>query len=147
MHLQERDLPCVLTSDLLIRNVPLQKGLAPKVDYKSAALSAALCPVLVLEVVSESTVEADREIKYEIYRLARISEYWLYDLMGYVGGPPFQGWRLTGTDYEPIAGGLGTVAGAEVVLYPSVVLDTAWGLEHGTELRLWDPVREETGIG
>ncbi len=156
LHLHRRKLPCVLTSDLLIRNVPLQAGLAPDiaiwpawqalepgVDYKSVELSAVLCPALVLEVTSESTVEADRDTKHEIYRLAGIAEYWLYDPLGHAGGPRFQGWQLAGGVYVPIAGRRGTVAGAEVRLYPSAVLETAWGLEQDTELRLLDPVRAD----
>ena len=156
LHLWRQDLACELTSDLLIRNVPLQEGLAPdiaiwpgrqvldpEVDYQSLVLSAELCPALVLEVVSKSTVEADRETKYEIYQLAGIAEYWLYDPLGYAGGPPLQGWRLTGTAYAPIEGRCGTVAGQEVRLYPSAILETAWGLEHDIELRLRDPVRAD----
>ncbi len=156
LHLREQDLSCVLTSDLLIRNVPLRAGLAPDiaiwpagqapeagVDYKSLELSAELCPALVLEVVSESTAEADRDTKYQIYQLAEIAEYWLYDPLGYAGRMPLQGWRLAGGVYTPIAGRPETVAGAEVVLYPSAVLETAWGLEHDIELRLWNPVRAD----
>ncbi len=155
-HLRKQDLPCVLTSDLLIRNVPLREGVAPDiaiwpgrhvlrpdVDYGSVLLSAELRPSLVLEVTSESTVEADRDTKYEIYRLAQIAEYWLYDPMGYAGGPPLRGWRLAGTTYAPIAGRPGTVADRKVMLYPSRVLETAWGLEHEIELRLLDPTRDE----
>ncbi len=156
LHLEMRDLPYTLTSDLLIRNVPLRAGLAPdialwpgrqvldpQVDYGSLALSAELRPALVLEVMSESTVEADRDTKYEIYELAGIAEYWLYDPMGYAGGPPLRGWRLAGPAYVPIAGCLDTVAGEAVQLYPSTVLGTAWGLEHADELRLRDPVRAD----
>lgn len=156
LHLHRRDLPCVLTSDLLIRNVPLREGLAPdiaiwpdqqalapEVDYKSLVLSEELCPALVLEVTSESTAAADRDTKYEIYQLAGIAEYWLYDPLGYAGGPPFQGWQLTSEAYVPIVGQVGSVAGAETLLYPSTVLGTSWGLEHDTELRLRDPVRAD----
>ena len=156
LHLRRQDLACELTSDLLIRNVPLQEGLAPdiaiwpghqvldpEVDYQSLVLSAELCPALVLEVASKSTVEADRETKYEIYQLAGIAEYWLYDPLGYAGGPPLQGWRLTGMAYAPIEGQRGMVAGQEVWLYPSAILETAWGLEHDIELRLRDPVRAD----
>jgi len=156
LHLHRRDLPCVLTSDLLIRNVPLRESLAPdiaiwpdqqalasEVDYKSLVLSEELCPALVLEVTSESTAAADRDVKYEIYQLAGIAEYWLYDPLGYAGGPPFQGWRLTSGVYVPIVGQVGSVAGTETLLYASTVLGTSWGLEHDTELRLRDPVQAD----
>ncbi len=156
LHLRRWDLPCTLTSDLLIRNVPLKEGLAPDiaiwpgrhllepdVDCGSLTLSAELCPSLVLEVTSESTAVADRETKHEIYCLAEIPEYWLYDPMGYAGGPPFRGWRLCGTEYAPIEGRRGAVAGRAVTLYPSVTLDTAWGLDRDAKLRLLDPVRAD----
>ncbi len=156
LHLRRQALPCELTSDLLIRNVPLREGLAPdialwpgrqaldpEVDYQSLVLSAELCPALVLEVTSKSTVEADQETKYEIYRLAGIAEYWLYDPLGYTGGPPLRGWQLRDTGYVPIAGRWGLVAGQEVLLYPSAILETTWGLEHDIELRLRDPVRAD----
>ncbi len=156
LHLKRQNLPCTLTSDLLIRNVSLKEGLAPDiaiwpgrhlldpdVDYGSLTLSAELCPSLVLEVASESTATADRETKHEIYRLAEISEYWLYDPLGYAGGPPFVGWRLRSAEYEPIEGQIGTVAGQAVTLYPSVALNTAWGLECDADLRLLDPIRAD----
>ncbi len=158
MHLRERQLPYVLTGDMLIRNVPLQAGLSPditlwpagpmqaleaKADYKSVMLSAARCPALVLEMVSESTAVVDRETKHEIYRRAGIGEYWLYDPMEFGGGPPLQGWQLMGSAYVPIAGQPGQVGGAAVTLYPSAVLDTAWGLEGENELRLWEAARDD----
>ncbi len=156
LHLQRQDLPCMLTSDLLIRNVPLKEGvspdiaiwpgrhvLAPGVEYSSVELSEDMCPSLILEIASESTVEADRDIKYEIYRLAGVSEYWLYDPMGYTGGSPFMGWRLADTVYEPLEGWHGTVADQATMLYPSGVLKTVWGLEHETELRLLDPILDD----
>ncbi len=156
LHLEMQDLAYTITSDLLIRNVPLRAGLAPdialwpgrqvldpQVDYGSLALSAEWRPELVLEVTSESTVEADRDTKYEIYELAGITEYWLYDPMGYAGGPPLRGWRLTDAGYAPIEGRSATVAGEAVLLYPSTVLGTAWGLEYADELRLRDPVRAD----
>ncbi len=152
LHLHRQALPYALTSDLLIRNVPLREGVSPdialwpravvrpRVNYRSMVLTAEQCPVLVLEVVSESTVEADWTIKPEIYRLAGIGEYWLYDPEGYAGGPPLQGWYLAGQVYVPIAGQSGRVGDTPVVLYPSARLDTAWGLEQDTELRLRNPV-------
>ena len=152
LHLHRQALPYALTSDLLIRNVPLREGVSPdialwpravvrpRVNYRSMVLTAEQCPVLVLEVVSESTVEADWTIKPEIYRLAGIGEYWLYDPEGYADGPPLQGWYLAGQVYVPIAGQSGRVADTPVVLYPSARLDTAWGLEQDTELRLRNPV-------
>ncbi len=156
LHLAARDLPYTLTSDLLIRNVPLKAGVSPDIAlwpgkdllqadivYGSLKLSAALRPDLILEIASESTYEADRDIKYDIYRLAEIPEYWLYDPIGCTGGPPFLGWRLADGDYVEIVGRFHTVAGHDVVLYPSTVLETAWGLADQTALRLLDPVEND----
>ena len=156
LHLTAQDLPYTLTSDLLIRNVPLKEGVSPDiaiwpgkdlleadVEYGSLELTETLRPALILEIASGSTYEADRDTKYDIYCLAGIAEYWLYDPMGHTGGPPFLGWQLAGTDYAPIAGQPGTVAGQDVILYDSLVLGTAWGLAEGTALRLLDPTKSD----
>ena len=156
LHLTAQELPYTLTSDLLIRNVPLKEGVSPDiaiwpgkdlleadVEYGSLELTETLRPALILEIASGSTYEADRDTKYDIYCLAGIAEYWLYDPMGHTGGPPFLGWQLAGTDYAPIAGQPGTVAGQDVILYDSLVLGTAWGLAEGTALRLLDPNKND----
>ncbi len=155
LHLQACHLPYTLTSDLLIRNIPLQEGVSPDialwpgrdvlqegVEYGSLRLSADFRPALILEIVSESTHEADAVIKHDIYRLAAIPEYWLYDPMGHAGGPPLCGWQLVGPEYVPVPAHCAPVAGVGVPLYPSRVLDTAWGLEDGSVLRLRDPHRD-----
>ena len=152
LHLKARDLPYTLTSDLLIRNVPLKAGVSPdialwpgqdllKADevYGSLELSEELRPDMILEIASESTYKADRDIKYDIYRMVEIPEYWLYDPIGCTGGPPFLGWQLIDGEYEEIEGQSGTVAGNAVTLYYSVILETAWGLEDASALRLLDP--------
>ncbi len=152
LHLLAQDLPYTLTSDLLIRNVPLKAGVSPDIAlwpgrnllqkdvvYGSLELTAAQRPDLILEIASESTYKADRDIKHDIYRLAEIPEYWLYDPTGCTGGPPLLGWRMEDGDYAEIVGQPGAVAGSAVTLHYSVVLDTAWGLEEGTALRLRDP--------
>ena len=155
LHLRACDLSYTLTSDLLIRNIPLREGVSPDIalwpgrevlqegiEYGSLALSADLRPALILEIVSESTQEADAVTKHEIYRLAAITEYWLYDPMGHAGGPPLRGWRLEGTEYTPVRGHRGVVAGAEVALYTSRVLETDWGLADGADLRLLNPQQD-----
>ncbi len=149
LHLEEQGLPYTLASDLLIRHIPLKPGVAPDValwpdhldlegtrtQCGSLELSAELYPALILEVVSAHTAEADADIKYEIYRRAGITEYWLYDPDAHAGGEPLCGWRLVDTAYIPIRGRMGTEA---VVRYPSAVLQTDWGLTTDAELRLWD---------
>ena len=141
LHLEESRLPYTLSSDLLIRNIPLKEGVAPDValwpesldlegeeEYGSVELSADLCPALILEVVSENTHEADAVTKHEIYRLAGIEEYWLYDPKAYAGREPLRGWRLEDMEYVPILGGEPEASGEEVTRYSSAVLQTDWGL-------------------
>ena len=155
LHLEELDLPYTLTSDLLIRNIPLKPGVAPDVALwpghldlvgarcGSLELSAELCPALILEVVSAHTADADADTKHEIYRLAGVAEYWLYDPDAYAGGEPLCGWQLTDMRYMPIRGRTRAVSGMEAMLYASAVLQTDWGLTADAELRLRDPQRED----
>ena len=156
LHLEESRLPYTLSSDLLIRNIPLKEGVAPDValwpesldlegeeEYGSVELSADLCPALILEVVSENTHEADAVTKHEIYRLAGIEEYWLYDPRAYAGREPLRGWRLEDMEYVPILGGEPEASGEEVTRYSSAVLQTDWGLTGAGGLRLWDPQQQD----
>ena len=155
LHLEEQELPYTLTHDLLIRNIPLREGVAPDValwpGYRdlvgekcsSLELSADLCPALILEVVSENTYTADADTKHEIYRLARIGEYWLYDPEEYAEGGPLRGWQLVDTAYESIPGREHAVGGELVTRYSSAVLQTDWGLMAEGALRLWGPQRQD----
>ena len=156
LHLEGSRLPYTLSSDLLIRNIPLKEGVAPDValwpesldlegeeEYGSVELSADLCPALILEVVSENTHEADAVTKHEIYRLAGIEEYWLYDPRAYAGREPLRGWRLEDMEYVPILGGEPEASGEEVTRYSSAVLQTDWGLTGAGGLRLWDPQQQD----
>ena len=59
-------------------------------------------PLLVLEVLSESTWRADLGPKWDAYAAMGIAEYWLYDPDGhaapaYSDGVSFRGWRLDET--------------------------------------------------
>lgn len=151
LHLETQELPYTLTSDLLIRNVPLKEGVAPDVALwpghrdlvgekcGSLTLSADLCPALILEVVSERTWEADADTKYEIYRLAGIGEYWLYDPEEYAGGDPLCGWQLVEGTYMPIRAQEQEDSGEAVTRYPSTVLQTDWSVTADKALRLWNP--------
>ncbi len=156
LHLEESGLPYTLSSDLLIRNIPLKEGVAPDValwpasldlegeeEYGSVELSTDLCPVLILEVVSENTHEADAVIKHDIYRLVGIEEYWLYDPGAHAGEEPLRGWRLEDMEYMPILGGEPEESDEEVTRYPSAVLQTDWGLTRAGGLRLWDPQQQD----
>ncbi len=151
LHLKTQDLPYTLTTDLLVRNIPLRRGVAPDVALwpgrwdpvaarcGSLALSADLCPALILEVVSVNTYEADAEIKPEIYRLAGVGEYWLYDPDEHAGIGRLCGWQLADGAYEPVRSQELNGSEAGVARYPSAVLQTDWGLTAAGDLRLWNP--------
>ena len=155
MHIVVLDLPYTVVHDLLIKNIPLKAGVAPdilflpgrldletvEIPYWDLAVDSA--PDLILEIVGKKTYEADAIIKYDIYRLAGVGEYWLYNPNGYGGGPPLQGWRRKDAEYLPIPGRTDEVAGKEATLYPSAVLKTDWGLAADTVLRLRDPERND----
>ncbi len=155
LHVDTCHLPYTVVSDLLLRNIPLREGVSPDIallpgqldlvaeDFGSLDLSVDLCPALILEVVSENTHEADSDIKHEIYRLAGIEEYWLYDPRGFAGGPPLRGWQLQDTEYMPIWGEAAVVAGEEATLYSSAVLQTDWGLTADASLRLRKPKQDD----
>ena len=112
-------------------------------EYHSLVLSADLRPDLILEVVSENTHEADTDVKHEIYRLAGIREYWLYDPGAYAGEEPLRGWQLVDTEYMPILGWDHESFDEAITRYPSVVLQTDWGLTANAVLQLWDPQRKD----
>ncbi len=151
LHLEESGLPYSLASDLLIRNIPLKPGVAPDValwpghlrleqeKYGSLELSADLCPVLILEVVSAHTGTEDAHTKHEIYRRIGVAEYWLYDPDAHVSDMPLRGWQLDDEAYVPIPGYCQEVSGQPAVLYASAVLQTDWGLTEDGVLRLQDP--------
>ncbi len=151
LHLEECGLPYSLASDLLIRNIPLKPGVAPDValwpghlrleqeKYGSLELSADLCPVLVLEVVSAHTGMEDAHTKHEIYRRIGVAEYWLYDPDTHAGDEPLRGWWLDGGAYVPIPEYRQEVSGRPAVLYASAVLQTDWGLTEDGVLRLREP--------
>ncbi len=151
LHLEESGLPYVLASDLLIRNIPLKDGVSPDValwpshldlerkKYGSLELAPDLRPALILEIVSEHTSEADAVTKHEIYRLAGITEYWLYDPEAYAGTEALCGWWLADRVYAPIPGRARAEAGEEGRRYASAVLETDWGVTATGALRLWDP--------
>ena len=151
LHLKAQDLPYTLTTDLLVRKIPLRQGVAPDVALwpgrwdpvaarcGSLALSEELCPALILEVVSANTYEADAEVKPEIYRLAGVGEYWLYDPDEHARIGRLCGWQLVDGTYEPIRGRELNGSGAGVTRYPSAALQTDWGLTTAGDLQLWNP--------
>jgi Uma2 family endonuclease len=60
-------------------------------------------PDFIVEITSKSTKAEDKK-KFEIYRtILRVTEYFLFDPTEDYLKPPFQGFRLAGTEYFPIA--------------------------------------------
>ena len=98
-------------------------------------------PELVAEVLSDSTRTKDLGDKKTRYAQLGIAEYWLFappefqlkDL------PTLQGFRLGRHGYEPIAPTATQVKGQAAALYPSAVLDAAWGVDAQGLLRLFSP--------
>ena len=117
-------------------------------------------PLLVLEVLSESTWRADLGPKLDVYAAMGIAEYWLYDPEGhapptYADGISFWGWRLDDTGSyvriprQPHAGDWpvyrSEVLAADIRMLPAAARDTDVGLPDDTgdlhRLQWWDPDR------
>ena len=117
-------------------------------------------PLLVLEVLSESTWRADLGPKLDAYAAMGIAEYWLYDPEGhapptYADGISFWGWRLDDTGSyvriprQPHAGDWpvyrSEVLEADIRMLPAAARDTDVGLPDDTgdlhRLQWWDPDR------
>ena len=115
-------------------------------------------PLLVLEVLSESTWRADLGPKLDAYAAMGIVEYWLYDPEGhappvYADGVSFWGWRLDGTGnyvripQQPHDGEWpvyhSEVLAADIRMLPAAARDLDVGMpdESGELHRLqwWDP--------
>ena len=130
---------------------PLPRACRPGVDPP---------PLLVLEVLSESTWRADLGPKWDTYAAMGIAEYWLYDPDGhaspaYSDGVSFWGWRLDATGAYvriPRQAGKGAwpvyhseVLGADIRMLPAAARDLdlhmpdVAGEQH--RLQWWDPDR------
>ena len=115
-------------------------------------------PLLVLEVLSESTWRADLGPKLDTYAAMGIAEYWLYDPEGhappaYADGVSFWGWRLDDTgNYvriprQPHDGDWpvyhSTVLAADIRMLPAAARDVDVGMQDETgdlhRLQWWDP--------
>ena len=101
-------------------------------------------PDFVLEIVSESTWQADSSKKRDIYAEIGVSEYWQVDPVGTCLRPPLQGFQFVEGHYEPIPtaqradgslAGHSEVLGLELHLNPDAPVQEA--------LRFYDPVRGE----
>ena len=117
-------------------------------------------PLLVLEVLSESTWRADLGPKLDTYAAMGIAEYWLYDPEGhapptYADGVSFWGWRLDDTgNYVPIPRQPGNgewpvyhseVLAADIRMLPAAARDVDVDMPDETvdhhRLQWWDPDR------
>lgn len=101
-------------------------------------------PDFVLEIVLESTWQADSSKKRDIYAEIGVSEYWQVDPVGAYLRPPLQGFQLVEGHYEPIPtaqradgslAGHSEALGLELYLNPDAPVQEA--------LRFYDPVRGE----
>ena len=115
-------------------------------------------PLLVLEVLSESTWQSDLGPKLDTYAAMGIAEYWLYDPEGhappaYADGVSFWGWRLDDTGSYvriPRQPGKGewavyhsAVLAADIRMLPAAARDMDVDMPDKTEsrhwLQWWDP--------
>ncbi len=86
-------------------------------------------PRLVLEVLSDSTEQADREAKWKICRSMGVEEFWLFDPKQATGA--LEGWRLDDAgDYLPVEADSPGV-------FSSAVLGTRWR-GRGYKVEWWD---------
>ncbi len=108
-------------------------------------------PDLVLEVVSKETANRDLTYKKSLYEAAGVREYWLHDPLQLLGSetPRLQAWQLSQGTLHGIQPLWRPIHDQPCALYPSEVLNAAWGLEDNC-LRLrkpgtdtWYPLRGE----
>jgi hypothetical protein len=59
-------------------------------------------PDWVMEITSKRTHSEDQGTKRRVYALLGVQEYWLYDPTGDYLEPPLQGFRLVGSQYQPL---------------------------------------------
>ncbi len=97
-------------------------------------------PDLVLEITSLSTKAEDVD-KRALYAQLGVTEYWQYEPHGKQLKPGLECRRLVKGRYVRVSGAYRSDLRA--LWIRSQVLDTAWGLLHTGELRLWNPARRE----
>lgn len=125
---------------------------------RACRLDVDLPPLLVLEVLSESTWRADLGPKLDAYAAMGIAEYWLYDPEGYApptytDGISFWGWRLDDSgSYVPIPRQPGkgewpvyhsAVLAADIRMLPAAARDVDVDMPDKSvdlhRLQWWDP--------
>ena len=130
LHYQLGDTNKTLVPDLFVAlRAP------PDDDRGSYKLWVNPVPELVVEMLSESTSDADVGSKRATYEHLGVREYWLFDPRGFELPTPLAGHRLRAGRYRPIAA---NAAGR----LPSEVLDLDLHVYAG-ELRFRDPVTGE----
>ena len=95
-------------------------------------------PDWVIEIASPSTYTKDVDEKKDLYEAMGVGEYWVYDPKGDMHDPRLRAWVLERSGYKELADL--KRPGLEVALWSE-----ALGLElhfDGTDLRMWDPVKQ-----
>ena len=87
----------VLVPDLFVALRAERRG-----DRRSYRLWENPLPDLVIEMLSETTYEADIGSKWRTYEFLRVREYYLFDPDGFELSTPLVGYRLRGTRYGPV---------------------------------------------
>jgi Uma2 family endonuclease len=107
-------------------------------------------PQLVIEIVSEGSVDRDDTFKIEAYALIGIGEYGVYDPEGLTGATPWRLFRLQGASYrllqpDPELSEAGAPAYWSDVfgMFVRMLSETALGTDDpdplGHRLQVWDP--------
>ena len=95
-------------------------------------------PDWVIQIASRATYRYDVDGKKDMHEASRVGEYWVYDPEGDLHDPRLRAWVLAPGGYEELADL--KRPGLEVALWSE-----ALGLElhfDGTDLRMWDPVKQ-----
>ena len=95
-------------------------------------------PDWVIQIASRATYRYDVDGKKDMHEASRVDEYWVYDPQGDLHDPRLQAWVLGPGGYEELADL--KRPGQEVALWSE-----ALGLKFhfdGTDLRMWDPVKQ-----
>ena len=141
MPYRQGDTTRVLVPDLFVaRQAPPQEN---RLSYR---LWENPVPELVIEMLSESTSEADIGSKRRTYEHLGVNEYWLFDPEGFELATPLEGYRLRDGRYRPIvADSVGRLHSEVLGLHLHVRDDQLRFLDPGTGEDLTTYVEAEGG--
>ena len=137
LYYQEGNPAAVVAPDVFVVIGAPKRAERPRNSYKLWAEPKE--PGFVLEVVSPSTWETDRDTKSALYASLGVAEYWLFDPTREHLSPPLRGLRLAGRAYRDLPA-MEPAPGALVLRSEVLGLDVRLD---GGGLRFHDPVTGE----